>query len=181
MYVHAPRRCWWRSPLQPGWAAGPGTDLPPSRLRSSQIRSVNRRAGVDRQERRVLPRPGGGRTLAFLTGPASVIGIYRSQQGAYAGKTHGRQGTAHAQDPDHCRVSETLRAQGGAMCAGQRRAARVPPTNQERSSFIQSKETWVLLESEVGCLEASSRSRQPNKRATLSDQRVTSRHSSSSA
>lgn len=65
----------------------------------------------------------------------------------------------------------------GAITAGQQRTGDARRADEERSCFIQSEETWVLLEPEVGCLEASLRSRQPDAIATQCNALGSSRYS----
>lgn len=72
------------------------------------------------------------------------------------------------QDPYHSRAAKPLPASIQAASAVQRPTNRVPPADEERSCFIQSKETWVLLELQVGCLEEDFPSRQPRSEATVS-------------
>ena len=70
------------------------------------------------------------------------------------------------QDPGQTRAKRHSLSVIEGDSAGQERTARVPPAGQEPSCFVQSEEARVLLESDVGCLEASLASRQPDTMAT---------------
>jgi hypothetical protein len=83
--------------------------------------------------------------------------------------TQSRSRSTHNQDPDHTRARDCQIHISRHIRAGQRHASRVPPADQEPSCFIQSKEAWVLLELQVGCLEGAPPSRQPRPEVTVSN------------